>query len=122
MQESLTINSNDTSITRSRQLELAIPVSKIATLSSGEFVGIVADNPEQKIQLKTFCAEIINDHKALELEQALYKDLPVIATIRLQAVLDNYIQIKKEVQEIIGIEIDRMMNTPELTHMIIKKE
>jgi hypothetical protein len=120
--ESLTINSNDTSITRSRQLELAIPVSKIASLSSGEFVGIVADNPQQKIQLKTFCAEIINDHKELEQIRAAYKNLPVISTIYSQIILDNYLCIKKDIQKILTIEINRMLNTPELTGLVIKKD
>lgn len=44
--ESVSINRNDTSISRSKQLELAIPQSKISSLSSGEFVGMVADNPD----------------------------------------------------------------------------
>jgi len=43
--ESLSINSSDTSISLSKQLESAIPASKIAALSSGEFVGMVADEP-----------------------------------------------------------------------------
>jgi hypothetical protein len=47
---SLTINSCDTSFSKATQLDYAIPASKIAALSSGEFVGMVADNPEQKIQ------------------------------------------------------------------------
>jgi hypothetical protein len=36
-------------------------------------------------------------------------------------VLKNYLQIKNEVREIIHIEIDRMMNTPELFGLLIKK-
>ncbi len=107
--ESISINSNDTSLTRSRQLELAIPVSKIATLSSGEFVGIVADNPDQKIQLKTFCAEIINDHPALEKEQSEYRELPIISTIRQQTIMDTYSQIKKDALEIVATQIERML-------------
>jgi len=51
--ESVSINRNDTSISRSKQLELAIPQSKISSLSSGEFVGMVADNPDQKIEIIT---------------------------------------------------------------------
>lgn len=35
--ESISINSGDTSISRSKQLESAIPPSKISDLSSGEF-------------------------------------------------------------------------------------
>lgn len=48
--ESLAINRNDTSITKSKQLDMAVPISKISSLSSGEFVGLVADNPDQKIE------------------------------------------------------------------------
>ena len=43
--ESVSINSNDTSVSHSTQLEAAIPPAKIANLSSGEFVGAVADDP-----------------------------------------------------------------------------
>jgi len=42
-------------------MDSAIPDSKIAILSSGEFVGQVADNPVEKIKLNMFHAEIIND-------------------------------------------------------------
>jgi hypothetical protein len=40
-------------------LDLAVPASKIASLSSGEFVGMVADDPDQKIDLKAFHSEIL---------------------------------------------------------------
>ena len=63
---SVSINRTDTSISRSKQLDSAIPASTIATLSSGEFVGMVADDPGCKIELKTFHSEILNDHQALK--------------------------------------------------------
>ena len=69
---SMTINSGDTSTTKATQLDYAIPASKIASLSSGEFVGMVADNPEQKIQLKLFHSEIQNDHETIAMEEAAY--------------------------------------------------
>jgi hypothetical protein len=120
--ESVSINSRDTSISRSKQLELAIPQSKISSLSSGEFVGMVADNPDQKIELKTFCAEIINDHDTLAREQSVYKVLPVISNVSPKEILDNYLQIKKDVQAIIQSEMERMLDTPELGDLIIRKE
>ena len=76
--ESLSINSGDTSISRSKQLESAVPPSKISALSSGEFVGMIADDPDCKIELKTFHCEIVNDHQALKKEQENYIDIPVI--------------------------------------------
>jgi hypothetical protein len=120
--ESVAVNSQDISVTKSRQLDMAIPLSKIASLSSGEFVGIVADNPNQKIELKTFCAEIVNDHQKLEKEQSLLKELPVISEVNKETVVQNYLRIKKEVRGIVDDEIERMMNTPDLSTLIVKKE
>ena len=119
--ESISINSRDTSVSRSKQLEMAIPQSKISSLSSGEFVGMVADNPDQKIELKTFCAEILNDHDSLANEQALYKSLPQLSNVTQQEILDNYLQIKKDVQSVIQNEMERILDTPELGDLIIKK-
>jgi hypothetical protein len=120
--QSIAINRNDTSITNSKQLELAIPINKISSLSSGEFVGMVADNPDEKIELKAFCAEIINDHKALESEQSNYKELPQFSKVENKDVLANYLQVKNDVAIIVQTEIERMMDTPELTDLIIKKD
>ncbi len=50
--ESLSINRSNISISRSKQLEAAIPPSRISALSSGEFVGMVADDPTAKLNLK----------------------------------------------------------------------
>ena len=75
---SYSINSADTSVSHSTQLESAIPPSKISALSSGEFVGMVADDPGNKIELKTFHCEIFNDHGTLKKEQESYKEIPVI--------------------------------------------
>lgn len=120
--QSIAINRNDTSITKSKQLELAIPVNKISSLSSGEFVGMIADNPDQKIELKSFCAEILNDHEALAGEQAGYKDLPAFSKVEPNDVLKSYLQVKRDVAMIVQTEIERMLDTPELMDMIIKKD
>ena len=119
--ESLSINRQDTSISRSKQLESAVPPSKISALSSGEFVGMVADDPDCKIDLKTFHCEIVNDHKALKIETDSYKEIPVVRTIDNSMVQRNYLQIKNDVQDIIESEMQRIKNDPSLTHLIIKK-
>lgn len=119
--ESLSINSNDTSITKSKQLDFAIPASKIASLSSGEFVGVVADNPEEKIKLKTFSSEIINDHAALKKEADGFKDLPKIRNVSQYDIEENYSLVKKNISEIIDSVTEMILNTPELEHLIIKK-
>ncbi len=119
--ESHSINSADTSISRSKQLESAVPPSKILALSSGEFVGMVADDPDNKIELKTFHCEILNDHDALKREQDGYKEIPVIRKLDNTMVQRNYLQIKQDVQDIIQFEMERVLNAPGLKHLLIKK-
>lgn len=119
--ESLSINSGDTSISRSKQLESAVPPSKISGLSSGEFVGMVADDPDCKIELKTFHSEIVNDHEALKKEQDHYVDIPVIRKVDNAMVQRNYLQIKKDIKDTIYAEKERLLNDIELSHLVIKK-
>ncbi|GAB3910599.1 conjugal transfer protein MobC [Mucilaginibacter boryungensis] len=119
--ESLSVNSQDTSLSRSKQLEAAVPPSKISSLSSGEFVGMVADDPDNKIELKTFHCEILNDHEALKNEQDNYRDIPVIKTLNNAIVQQNYLQVKQDVQDIINAEMERLMSDPALQYLIIKK-
>lgn len=119
--ESLSINRNDTSISRSKQLEAAIPPSKISALSSGEFVGLVADDPENKIELKTFHCEILNDHAALKKEEESYKEIAAIRKIDNSMVQRNFIQVKQDIQDIIHAEISRLLNDPSLAHLVVKK-
>lgn len=119
--ESLSINSADTSISRSKQLESAVPASKISSLSSGEFVGIVADNPDCKIELKTFHSEIINDHDSLKKEQEVYVDIAPIRKIDNTMVQRNYLQVKQDIQDIVNSEMERLLNDPALSYLVIKK-
>ncbi|MAN25699.1 conjugal transfer protein MobC [Mesonia sp.] len=119
--ESYSINSGDTSISRSKQLEAAIPPSKISGLSSGEFVGMVADNPDCKIDLKAFYGEIINDHNALMYEEQNYQDIEVIRKLDSGMVQRNYLQIKQDIQEIIQSEMERLLNDPGRSHLVVRK-
>lgn len=99
--ESVSINSNDTSVSRSTQLDYAIPASKIAGLSSGEFVGMVADDPTNKIDLKTFHCQIQNDHAAIEQEEKSYQSIPAARTVRQTDILTNYRRIKEDVCDLV---------------------
>jgi hypothetical protein len=99
--ESVSINSSDTSISRSTQLDYAIPVSKIAGLSSGEFVGMVADDPTNKIELKTFHCQIQNDHEAILQEEQAYQTIPDARRLSSSEIQMNYRRIKAEVKHIV---------------------
>jgi TraM recognition site of TraD and TraG len=119
--ESLSINSGDTSISKSKQLESAVPASKIASLSSGEFVGTVADTPQQKIELKAFHCELKNDFSAIEAEEKAYKHIPIIRQVDQAMVMRNYHQIQEDVKNIVNSEMERLLSDPALAHLVIRK-
>lgn len=103
--QSKSINSSDISISKSSQMDFAIPASKIATLSSGEFVGIVADNPDQKIKLKMFHNEIQNDHKAIAEEEKNFKPIPAVENVSYGDIIENYMMIKKDIERLFDSEL-----------------
>jgi hypothetical protein len=112
--DSMSINRNDTSISKSWQMDSAIPASKIAALSSGEFVGMVADNPEDKIKLKIFNAEIVQDTVAINKEMQTFKEIPVVYNVEPQEIQDNFFQIKYDVQQIVDKVVTRLKHEREM--------
>ncbi|RZM30169.1 MAG: conjugal transfer protein TraG [Pedobacter sp.] len=106
--DSLSINSSDTSITKATQMDYAIPASKIATLSAGEFVGVMADNPEQKIRLKIFHSEVQNDHESIAKEELSYREIPMVKKVSPEMVEENYRQIKREIYELLRTECGKL--------------
>ena len=103
---SMTISSSDTSLSKATQLDYAVPASKIAALSSGEFVGMVADNPEQRIGLKLFHAAIQNDHEAIAREEAAYRPIPVPEVVTEEMVNETYLKIKEDIAELLRSELE----------------
>jgi hypothetical protein len=99
--ESVSINSSDTSVSRSTQLDYAIPASKIASLSSGEFVGMVADDPTNKIDLKTFHCQIQNDHDLIRTEEERYEPIPEIRETIKTDIAANYHKIKADIRSLV---------------------
>lgn len=73
---------------------------------------MLADNPDQKIELKAFCSEIINDHKVISTEKDNYNELPKVSNVTSSDILNNFLQIKKDVEVIVQTEIERMMDWP----------
>ena len=119
--ESVSINATDTSVSRSKQLEQAVPASVISSLSSGEFVGIVADNPGEEITLKAFHSKIKNNHDILAKEAASFQLIPQFKKVASSNIQSNYRQIKEDVQSLLDSVIESIINDPVKAHLIIKK-
>lgn len=120
--QSVSINRQDVSTSINTQLDSLIPASKIANLSQGTFVGVVADNFDERIEQKIFHAEIVVDHTKISAEEKAYQKIPVINDfkdrngndIMMQQIQRNYDQIKADAQAIINEEMRRIKNDPEL--------
>ncbi|WP_121201826.1 conjugal transfer protein MobC [Mucilaginibacter gracilis] len=106
---SLSINSSDTSVSKSTQLDHAIPASRISALSSGEFVGMVADDPDNKIDLKLFHSEIQNEHDAIKEETDAYELIPQARVVTEEMILENYERIKEEIRELVETELEPLL-------------
>ena len=104
--QSISVNSSDTSLSRSTQLDLAVPASRIASLSSGEFVGMVTDDPDQKIELKVFHSEILNDHEAIRNEEKSYQEIPAVRDVSPEEIQQNYLRIKEEVRMVVDEKLN----------------
>jgi hypothetical protein len=70
---------------------------------------LVADNPDEKIKLKMFNAEIINDAEKLSNEVKDFKEIPVVSNVTHHQVMDNYHQVKIDIKKIISEEVSRLM-------------
>ncbi len=108
--ESISMNRTGSSTSTSWQLEQAIPASKIAALSSGEFVGMVADNPDNKITLKMFHSEFIQNIEKTNQEIDTLKNVPAVYKITMQEIQDNYYQIKYDIRQLIESNIKKLLN------------
>ncbi|HVU84821.1 MAG TPA: TraM recognition domain-containing protein, partial [Puia sp.] len=105
----VSVNSVDTSISKSEHSHPAISPATIANLSSGEFVGILADDPDKEMALKAFHAKIIK-RPGVELEA----ELPVVREVTLAMVEENYLRIKNEVLQLVDLEVKRILSSPKL--------
>lgn len=97
---STSFQKSDLNVTESRNMEHLIPASKISTLSQGHFVGKVADNFGEEINLKLF-----NGYIAVEMDELKKpkKELPK-RPVTDQQVQENFIQIKEDIRNLIRWE------------------
>ena len=127
--QSMTINRNDKSTSISTQMDSLIPASKISNLTQGMFVGAVSDNFDERIDQKIFHAEIVVDSAKVSAEMKAYQPIPVIVDFTNEVGSDNlketieanYRKVKREMLSLVDSEIQRIKNTPVLSHLIPNK-
>jgi len=117
LRTTISVNSSDISTSKTGQTVDAITPSTLANLSSGEFVGLTADDPDKKIKLKGFHATIVKDadHPGEEF------DLPIVHDIDREAIRENYTLIRQQITSMVKEEMKRILGDPQLRQHIVKK-
>ena len=111
-------NSSDTSINYSLQWEPMVTPATIANLSSGEFVGVVADDPDMPVELKAFHAKLRRE----EIGERENGALPAAdkASEAFAAVISgNYEQVKLDIKALVDAEMGRMANDDDLRGLML---
>ena len=124
LQEKTSTSTGDrnNSTSETRQLDPAVPPSKIAMLSSGEFVGIMADTPDQPIALKAFHCRIGVDKSALAKEEAGWGPLPKVHDVTKDVIDKNFVAIQENVRKLVRERYMVMQNTPGMAELLVVKK
>jgi hypothetical protein len=107
--ENLSIDRNKTSTSLNERLESLVPAGKIASLNTGEMVGLIASEPEEKYDGKFETSAVhcrINlDLKAIAAEERLYKDLPVYYDFgdkKEKILMNNFLKINQQIEDMVS--------------------
>jgi hypothetical protein len=115
-------NNADVTVNQSSQLDASVPVATISSLSSGEFVGVMADDPAQRMELKAFHCELINDPEALEREQRSFVELPKVRDVDEKVIKENFVKVKQDVRDIYDDILQELENDPARAYLIVRKK
>jgi len=94
---SLSVNSGDTSVSRHPEWENVVTAATVANLSSGEFVGVLSDDPEQETALKAFHAKILRSAK----DNVKGTELPVVHEVGQPDLMKVFDQVKVDIQQLV---------------------
>jgi hypothetical protein len=108
--EGLSIDRNKTSSSLNEKLEALIPAGKIASLNTGEMVGLIASDAEEKFTGK-FETSAVNcrinlNRPEIEKEEKNYRELPTYYDFsgkKEEILLQNFFRINKEVEVIVRL-------------------
>jgi len=115
--KTVSVNSNDTSISRSEHMSRAVDAATIANHSSGEFVGVVADDPDTEVTFKTFHAKITKEKQ----RPAKSTKLPVVRKVDAAMIEANFQRIKREIEEMVITETERILKDPVASKKLVKR-
>jgi len=104
-----TTNSSDTAATISTHWEPSVTAATVAGLSSGEFVGVLSDEPGKEMELKAFHGRLVLEDDALPGEGVAF-ELPVVKAVDAKVVKACFEQVREDIRALIA-EGHRRLNS-----------
>jgi hypothetical protein len=102
---SISSNSTDLSVSTTLQREPTVNQATIAGLSSGEFVGVLSDDPGKELELKVFHARILRKESGPEVKY----ELPVVREVSNEVVEAEFQRVKTDIEGMMAAEFERIM-------------
>ena len=106
--ENLSIDRNKTSTSLNEKLEVLIPAGKIASLNTGEMVGLVAAEPQEhydgQFETSAVHGRINLDKEEIRKEESAYPELPVFYDFgghKNEILMQNFLKINSEIEQLV---------------------
>ncbi len=121
LQERQTVSTHDSSnsVTHSSHLEQAIPMSRIATMSTGEFVGTVSDELDRPQEQKVFYCRVDPPGKNKDRQEPV-AEIPNRREPVPGLIQEHFLAIRKDITDLVEKEMERILDTPTLASLIVK--
>ena len=104
--QSMSVNSADTSVSKHLEWEDSVSPATVAGQTSGEFVGVLADDPSGKMPVKIFQAAILRDKK----DDVQGMDLPVVRAVGAPELQACYEQVKIDIAGMVAEVMRKVMD------------
>jgi len=117
LKTTVSVNSSDTSVSQTEQAEQGVSPATLAQLSAGEFIGVVADDPDVPLELKGFHAVVSREGE----NEGVRRSLPVVGVVTEDVVRENFYRVVREVEEIVQKEVKRILGDPALKKYVVKR-
>lgn len=102
---SVSTNGSDTTFSKHLEWEQTVTPATLANLSSGEFLGVVADDPVTPLRYKGFHATLVREAA----DEIVGLAVPVVREVSLQEVAFAYAKVRLDIEEMVGERLREVM-------------
>jgi hypothetical protein len=118
LKTTISLNTSDnSSISKTEQIAETMSPAILANLSSGEFAGLIADDPSVKIELKTFHSTFVKAPTSAKDQPPL----PIVRPVDAKLIEATFTQIGTDITALVTSEMKRILTDPALRQYVVKR-